>query len=83
MNMNIFKILGPELYLTGLILSLLSVHLFAKKTRPLKLIRWAAFGTVPAFAVLFCLWPVSQNAFYGSFQINPFTTFLKILFLGE
>jgi len=83
MNTTVLKILSPEIYLTGLILSILSVHLFTKKTKPLELIRWAAFGALPAFAILFCLWPVSKNAFYGSFEINPFTTFLKMLFLAS
>lgn len=81
--MSILKILSAEIYLTGLILAVLSFQLFTKKPKPLGLIRWSVFGMLPVFSILFCLWPMSANAFHGSFKINPLSTFLKILMLAS
>jgi NADH-quinone oxidoreductase subunit N len=79
--LNRWVVLSPEIYLIALILFILSLHLFSKKISVIGIIRGSSFGTLPLFILLYFQWPISIQRFYGSFEINSFSTFFKGLFV--
>ena len=76
-----WRLFGPEIGLTTLILLVLFFDLFGE-IKLASLIRSSIFGACLIFVILFFLWPANGTAFYGMFVVNPLAIFLKGIFLG-
>lgn len=76
-----WRIFGPEIGLTALILLVLFFDLFARVSAS-NIIRSSIWGAFLIFVILFLLWPRSGAAFHGMFVLNPMAIFLKGIFLG-